>query len=391
MRRPIDLDHAATTPTDPRVVEAMLPYFSEIWGNPSSIYSLGRAARRALDRGRDTMSEILGCKPSEVLFTSCGTESDNLAIKGVAFARQAEGRHLITTRIEHHAVLHCFEWLEKYFGFDVTYLGVDAHGVVDPDTVARALRPDTTLVSIMLANNEVGTIEPIAEISRLLRSRRIAFHTDAVQAAGLMSLDVESLGVDLLSLSGHKVYAPKGVGLLYLRRGTPYFSTMLGGGQERGLRAGTENAPYVVGFARAMELAYGDLDSRVRSMRRSRDRLIVGVLSTIRGSELTGHPTDRLANSASFVFSETDGESILLNLDQEGLCASSGSACTAGSLEVSHVLKALGIPLSHASGSLRLSVGVDTDDEEIDATLEILPRIIERVRSLRPVEAPAAR
>jgi cysteine desulfurase len=387
MTRQIYLDHAATTYTDPRVVEAMLPYFSETWGNPSSVYSIARAARRAIDRARDKLAEVLACKPNEVIFTSCGSESDNLAVKGVAFARQAEGRHLVTSKVEHHAVLHTCEWLERHFGFEVTYLEVDRHGLVDLDQLERSLRPDTTLVSIMYANNEIGTIQPLAEIARLVEGRGVTFHTDAVQAGGSLDMDVDKLGVDLLSLSGHKLYAPKGVGLLYVHRGTPLLPQMQGGGQERGQRSGTENVPYMVGFARAAELAYGELASRNERFGRLRDRLVEGITRLVPGTQLTGHPIRRLANSASFVFDGADGESILLNLDQEGIFASSGSACTAGSLEVSHVLKALGLPLELAAGSLRLTTGLRTSDAEIDTVLEVLPRVIERVRSVSPVAA----
>jgi cysteine desulfurase len=387
MTRQIYLDHAATTYTDPRVVEAMLPYFSETWGNPSSVYSIARAARRAVDRARDTLAEVLACKPNEVIFTSCGSESDNLAVKGVAFARRAHGKHLITSKVEHHAVLHACEWLERHFGFEVTYLEVDRYGLVDPDQLERSLRPDTTLVSIMYANNEIGTIQPLAEIARLLKGRGVTFHTDAVQAGGSLEMEVDRLGVDLLSLSGHKLYAPKGVGLLYVRRGTPLLPQMQGGGQERGQRSGTENVPYMVGFARAAELAYGELASRNERFGRLRDRLVEGITRLVPASQLTGHPSQRLANSASFVFEDADGESILLNLDQEGIFASSGSACTAGSLEVSHVLKALGLPLELAAGSLRLTTGLRTSDEEIDTVLDVLPRVIERVRSVSPVGA----
>jgi cysteine desulfurase len=389
MTRQIYLDHAATTYTDPRVVEAMLPCFTENWGNPSSIYTVGRAARRALDRARDSLADVLGCRPNELLFTSCGSESDNLAIKGVAFAREREGRgkHLITSKIEHHAVLHTCEWLERYFGFDVTYLDVDRFGLVDLQQLEAVLRPDTSLVSIMLANNEIGTIQPVAEIAGLLKGRDVIFHTDAVQAGGALELNVDTLGVDLLSLSGHKLYAPKGVGLLYVRKGTPLLPQLQGGGQERGLRAGTENVAFAVGLACAAELAYGELDSRNERFARLRDRLVNGILELVPGAHLTGHPTERLPNSASFVFEDADGESILLNLDQEGICASSGSACTAGSLEVSHVLKALGLPLELAAGSIRLTTGLETTDQDVETTLDVLPRVVERVRGLAQVAA----
>jgi cysteine desulfurase len=381
MGRQIYLDHAATTGTDPRVVEAMLPYFADRWGNPSSVYSLGRTARRAVDRARDSLAEVLACKPNELIFTSCGTESSNLAIKGVAFARQAEGRHLVTVKTEHHAVLHSFEWLERWFGFEVTYLEVDRYGCLELAALEAALRPDTTLVSVMYANNEIGTIHPLAEIARLLKPRGITFHTDAVQAGGSLEIAVDQLGVDLLSLSGHKLYAPKGVGLLYVRRGTPLLPQLQGGGQERAQRAGTENVPYIVGLARAAELAYGELAARQRHFARTRDRLLT-LQERVAGVELTGHPTERLPNSASFVFAGADGESILLNLDQEGIFASSGSACTAGSLEVSHVLKALGLTPELAAGSLRLTTGLNTTEEDIDAVLAVLPGVVERIRGV---------
>jgi cysteine desulfurase len=378
------LDHAATTHVDERVVQAMLPYFHERWGNPSSVYSVGRIARRALDESRDTVAGILGCRPNEVLFTSCGSESDNLAIKGVAFARRSEGDHIVTSRVEHHAVLHTCEWLERHFGFRVTYVDVDAGGVVDLDSYERAVGRGTVLVSVMLANNEVGAIQPIAELARIARRHGAVFHTDAVQAAGSLDVDVDKLGVDLLSLSGHKVYAPKGVGVLYVRRGTPLLPQMQGGGQERGIRAGTENVPYAVGMAEALRLAYEELETRNSDFSRRRDRLIAGILETVPGAHLTGHPVQRLPNNASFVFEDTDGEAILLNLDQHDICASSGSACTSGTLEVSHVLRALGLPADVARGSLRLTTGLHTTDEDVDRVLEVMPRVIERVRAVTP-------
>lgn len=383
-QRMIYLDHAATTYVDPRVQDAMLPYFSEQWGNPSSVYEHGRRARRALDEARDTVARVLGCRPNEIIFTSCGSESDNLAVKGVAFALQDRGRHIITSAIEHHAVLHSCDWLEKHFGFHITYLGVDQHGLVDLDELERAITPETTLISIMLANNEIGTIQPMGEISRIARAHRVVLHTDAVQAGGSLDLDVDRLGVDLLALSGHKLYAPKGVGVLYVRRGTPLLTQMQGGGQERGIRPGTENVPYAVGMATALKLANDELAERAVCNERLRDRLIEGVLAGISGSQLTGHSTQRLPNNASFVFEGTDGESILLNLDEYGICASSGSACTAGSIEVSHVIKALGLPTELAQGSLRLTTGLRTTDEDIETTLEVLPNVIERVRSIAP-------
>jgi cysteine desulfurase len=385
MPEPIYLDHAATTPVRPEVLEAMLPYFGGRFGNPSSIYRLGREARQAMDRARDTVAAALGCRPAEVLFTSCGSESDNLAIKGVAYACRDRGNHLITTQVEHHAVLHTCEWLERYAGFEVTYLPVDHHGLVELPALEAAITDRTTLVSVMLANNEVGTIQPLPAIAALLRPRGIIFHTDAVQGGGALDLNVGRLGVDLLSLSGHKFYAPKGVGILYVRQGTPLLPQMQGGGQERNRRAGTENVPYVVGAATALELATEELAPGNARLVQLRDRLIQGVLERVPGARLTGHPTERLPNNASFVFEGVEGEALLLALDQLGICASTGSACTSGSLEASHVLKAMGLPASLAQGSLRLSLGKGTDEDQIDRTLEALPSLVERLRAVMPV------
>ncbi|HZU08157.1 MAG TPA: cysteine desulfurase NifS [Chloroflexota bacterium] len=385
MPEPIYLDHAATTPVRPEVVEAMLPYFTDRYGNPSSIYGLGREARQAIDRARDTVANILGCRSAEVIFTSCGSESDNLAIKGVAFACRDRGNHIITSQVEHHAVLHTCEWLERYFGFEVTYLPVDRYGVVDLAALEAALTERTILVSVMLANNEVGTIQPIREIAELVRPRGIVLHTDAVQGGGALDLNVDALGVDLLSLSGHKFYAPKGVGVLYVRQGTPLLPQLQGGGQERNRRAGTENVPYIVGLATALQLATEELPSTTARLRALRDRLIRGVLERVPGAHLTGHPTARLPNSASFVFEGVEGEALLLALDQVGICASTGSACTSGSLEASHVLKAMGLPVDLAQGSLRLTLGRDNTEDQIDRTLEVLPGIVERVRAATAV------
>jgi cysteine desulfurase len=385
MPEPIYLDHAATTPVRPEVLEAMLPYFGGRFGNPSSIYRLGREARQAMDRARDTVAAALGCRPAEVLFTSCGSESDNLAIKGVAYACRDRGNHLITTQVEHHAVLHTCEWLERYAGFEVTYLPVDHHGLVELPALEAAITDRTTLVSVMLANNEVGTIQPLPAIAALLRPRGIIFHTDAVQGGGALDLNVGRLGVDLLSLSGHKFYAPKGIGILYVRQGTPLLPQMHGGGQERNRRAGTENVPYVVGAATALELATEELAPGNARLVQLRDRLIQGVLERVPGARLTGHPTERLPNNASFVFGGVEGEALLLALDQLGICASTGSACTSGSLEASHVLKAMGLPASLAQGSLRLSLGKGTDEDQIDRTLEALPSLVERLRAVMPV------
>ncbi len=385
------LDNAATTPVDPRVFEAMRPYWLDDWGNPSSVYAVGRRARRALDDARDRIAQVLNCRANEIVFTGCGSESDNLAIKGVALAQseQRGWRHLVTSRVEHHAVLHACEWLSQHLGFEVTYLEVDELGRVEPARVAEAVRDDTALVSIMYANNEIGTIEPIAEIAQAVKARNSAtvFHTDAVQAGGLMPLDVQALAVDMLALSGHKFYAPKGVGLSFVRRGTPLVHLMSGGGQERGIRAGTENVPYIVGMTTALELAYAEYEQRVAHVSGLRDRVVAGVLGGIPGARLTGHPTERMPNSASFTIEGADGESMLLNLDQEGIFASSGSACTSGTLEISHVLKALHLPEEQARGSLRLTTGVRTTDADVDRLLEVLPGIVERVREVTPALA----
>jgi cysteine desulfurase len=382
------LDNAATTPVDPRVVEAMQPYWVEDWGNPSSVYAQGRRARRALDDARDRIAQVLNCRANEIVFTGCGSESDNLAIKGVAVAQseQRSWKHAVTSRVEHHAVLHACEWLERHLGFEVTYLEVDEAGRVDPEQVRAAVRPDTAIVSIMYANNEIGTLEPVAEIAAAVRAANpsTVVHTDAVQAGGLLPLDVEALGVDLLALSGHKFYAPKGVGLLYVRRGTPLVHLLSGGGQERGVRAGTENVAYVVGMATALELAYAELDARVAHVRRLRDRLISGVLESVPGGRLTGHPVERMPNSASFTIEGADGESLLLNLDQVGIYASSGAACTSGTLEISHVLRALRLPEEQARGSLRLTTGVRNTDADVDRLLSALPEIVARVREVTP-------
>ena len=388
MSEPVYLDNAATTPVDPRVFEAMRPFWLDVWGNPSSVYGVGRRARRALDDARDRIAQVLNCRANEIIFTSCGSESDNLAIRGAAQAQaEAHGwKHIVTSRIEHHAVLHACQWLETHGGFEVTYLDVDDFGRVSASDVAAAVRPDTGLVSIMYANNEIGTVEPIAEIAAAVKAvnPHTLLHTDAVQAGGLLPIDVEAMGVDLLALSGHKFYAPKGVGLLFVRRGTPLVHQLSGGGQERGVRAGTENVAYIVGMALGLELAYAEHEARVAHVSRLRDRLISSVLGSIPGARLTGHPAERMPNSASFTIAGADGESLLLNLDQEGICASSGAACTSGTLEISHVLRALRLPDDEARGSLRLTTGVRTTDADIDRLVEVLPGIVERVREVTP-------
>src|SRR5437763_5825818 len=379
--RTIYLDHAATTPLDPRVLEAMLPYFTTEYGNASSIYTLGRHAMQAIDSARDLVADVLACRPSEISFMGCGSESDNLAIKGIAFASQKKGNHIITTPIEHHAVLYTFQYLER-FGFKTTYLSVDSYGRVNPDDVGRAITDQTILVSAMYANNEVGTIEPVAEIGRICRAKKIPFHIDAVQAGGALPLDVVALNADLLSLSAHKFYGPKGVGILYVRQGMRLLPQLQGGSQERGRRAGTENVAGIVGAASALRLAYAELPQVMPLIIALRDRLIDGLL-TIEGSHLTGHPTERLPNNASFCFEGVEGESILLNLDLLGIAASTGSACTSGSMDPSHVLLALGFPVELAHGSLRLTLGKGNSDEDVDTILSVLPGIIEKLRGLR--------
>ena len=383
MPRTIYLDHAATTPLDPRVLEAMLPYLGASFGNPSSLYGLAREARAALADARRAVAEALGCASGEVVFTGGGSEADNLAIKGVAWALRGRGNHLVTSSVEHHAVLHTCQWLERH-GFSVTYLPVDGYGRIDPDDVGRAITDRTTLVSVMSANNEVGTIQPIAEIGRIARARGVAFHTDAVQAAGALPLHVDALGVDLLSLSAHKLYGPKGVGALYVRAGTSLEPLISGGGQERGQRAGTENVAAIVGLGRALALAEERRESDVAHARRLRDRLIAGVTERIPGARLSGHPTERLPNSASFTFRGVEGESILLHLDHLRIAASSGSACTTGSEEPSHVLLALGLSAEEARGSLRLTVGRSNTAEEIERAIEVLPGIVQRLRAMSP-------
>jgi cysteine desulfurase len=387
-KRFVYLDHAATTPLRAEAREAMLPYLGERFGNPSASYAGARQAQRVVEDARRTVAEVLGCRPNEVVFTSGGTESINAATKGVAFAQQLAhlGNHIVTSVIEHHAVLHSSQYLEK-FGFDVTYLPVDACGLVDPAAVAEAVGPRTGLVSIMLANNEVGTIQPMAEIAQAVRARardlgrRIFLHSDAVQAPCSLDLNVERLGVDLLSLSAHKFGGPKGAGVLYLRRATPFLSQQSGGGQERQRRAGTENVPGIVGTAVALRLAAVEREAYVRHCGRLRDRLVEGIRSAIPEVELSGHPRSRLSNNAHFTFDGVEADALVTALDAVGIAASAGSACTSSVWEPSHVLVAMGVPLARAIGSLRLTVGPENTDEDIDHALSVLPGIVERLRA----------
>jgi cysteine desulfurase len=358
----------------------MIPYFTTEYGNASSIYTLGRHAMQAIDSSREQVAEILHCRPTEIAFVGCGSESDNLAIKGMAFASQKKGNHIITSPIEHHAVLHTCQYLER-FGFKTTYLPVDEYARINPDDVARAITDQTVLVSVMYANNEVGTIEPIAEIGRICRARKIPFHVDAVQAGGALPIDVAALNVDMLSLSAHKFYGPKGMGILYVRQGMRILPQLQGGSQERGRRAGTENVAGIVGTATALRLAQEELAEVTPRIQALRDRLIAGILQIPR-SRLTGHPTERLPNNASFCFEGVEGESILLNLDMLGFAASTGSACTSGSVDPSHVLVAMGLPPEWSHGSLRLTLGKENTEEDVEMIIAALPGIIEKLRNL---------
>ena len=379
----IYLDYAATTPLDPRVLEAMTPYLTENFGNPNSVHSLGRAARKAIDRAREKIAQLLNCQPSEIVFTSGGTESDNLALRGVAEAYRHKGNHIITTAIEHHAVLRTCRALEEK-GFKVTYLPVDEHGLVEPEQVVEAVNESTILVSVMHANNEIGTVEPISEIVKAVKSHRpdVLVHTDAVQTVGHIPVDVQALGVDLLSFSAHKFYGPKGVGGLFVRRGVKLVPQITGGGQERNRRSGTENVAGIVGMAEALELAVKEMPEELTRLKALRDELISGVLIKIPDSLLNGHPTQRLPNNANFSFHGVEGETLLVQLDMHGIAASSGSACSSGSLEPSHVLLAIGVPHELAIGSVRFTLGRFTTREHISQVLKVLPEIVERLRSL---------
>lgn len=383
----IYLDHAATTRPDPRVIEAMLPMYTTYWGNPSSIYLEGQEAHRALDSARALVASLLGANPREIVFTGGGTESDNAAIRGAAYAQRARGRgnHIVTTQVEHHAVLHTVEQLE-HEGFEATYLPVDGDGRVELAALEEAVGPETTVVSIMAANNEVGTLQPVAEAARIAKARNpnVVVHTDAVQAAGAVDITPKKLSVDLLSIAGHKLYGPKGVGLLYIKARTPWQAMILGGSQEKERRAGTENVAGIVGLAAAMKLAWDEFEQRNEHSTRLRDRLLYGLPERIPDTVITGprDPAGRLSNNFSCCFRNVEGESVLLALDMAGVAASSGSACTTGALEPSHVLTAMGIDPDLAHASLRLTVGAENTDEQIDYVLETLPGIVKRLRAL---------
>ena len=381
------LDHSATTPLDPEVLQAMMPYLTDEFGNASSVYGLGQRARQAIDQARDEVADYYGVAAKEIVFTSGGTEGDNFALQGIAQRNADRGRHVITSTIEHDAVLRSADALEQA-GFEVTRLPVDRTGLVDPADLGRALRPDTILVSVMHANNEIGTIEPIRELVAVTRERSSAyFHTDAVQSTGKIATRVDELGVDLLSMSAHKLHGPKGAGCLVVRSGVRLLPQILGGGHERNRRAGTENVAGIVGLAKAIGIARRDMAKNTTHLTALRDRLIAGVLGRIPAAELTGHPVNRLPHHASFLFEGVEGESLLLQLDMDGFAASSGSACTSGSLEPSHVILALGYPRERALGSLRLSVGKGNTEGEIELVLDRLPGMVARLRAMAPISA----
>jgi len=383
MRR-IYLDYAATTPTHPEVVKAMLPYFTEVFGNPSSLYSYGQEAKGAIEEARGKVAGLIGARDEEIVFTSGGTEADNFAIKGLAYTNESQKNHIITSSIEHHAVIETCKFLEKR-GFSVTYLPVDEYGLIDPDDVKKAIINKTILISVMHGNNEIGTIEPIANIGRIAQETGVYFHTDAVQTVGHIPVDVSELRVDLLSMSAHKLYGPKGVGALYIRKGTKLTPFMHGGEQERRRRASTENVPAIVGFGKAVELAGQEMGEESEWLPHLRGRLIKGLQERIDHTCLNGHPLKRLPNNANISVEFVEGESMLLNLDLEGICVSTGSACSSSSLEPSHVLLATGLSPEQAHGSLRFSLGRWTTEEDIDRVLEVLPRVVARLRAMSPL------
>ena len=375
------LDHAATTPVDEEVLEEMLPYFTQKYGNASSLHSFGREARDAIERSRERVAELIGAESEEIIFTAGGTESDNIAIKGIAF-REGKG-HIITSQIEHPAVMATCQHLEKK-GFDVTYLPVDKYGMVSPEDVENAIRDDTILITIMHANNEIGTVEPIEEIAKIARENEIVFHTDAVQSVGKIPVNVKRIGMDMLSISAHKIYGPKGVGALYIKKGTKIEAIIHGGGHEKGLRPSTENVPGIVGLGKACELAEKRMEEDMKRMQRLRDKLIKSVLE-IEESYLNGHPEKRLPNNAHFRFAAVEGESLILSLDDKGIAGSTGSACSSKKLKPSHVLMAIGLNEVQAHGSLRLTLGRENTEEEIDYVIEVLPPILEKLRAMSPL------
>ena len=384
MKKLIYLDNAATTKTSEEVVAAMLPYFTEYYGNPSSVYEFASESKKAVSNARRTIAETLGAQENEIYFTAGGSEADNWALKATAEAYQSKGKHIITTKIEHHAILHTAEYLEKR-GFEITYIGVDENGVVKVDELEKAIRPDTILISVMFANNEIGTIQPIKEIGEIAKKHGVLFHTDAVQAYGQLPINVDELHIDMLSSSGHKLNGPKGIGFLYIRKGVKIRSFVHGGAQERKRRAGTENVPGIVGYGKAAEIAAKTMKERTAKEIELRDHLIDRVLAEVPYTRLNGHRTNRLPNNANFSFQFVEGESLLIMLDMKGICASSGSACTSGSLDPSHALLAIGLPHEIAHGSLRLTLSAETTMEDIDFVVDCIKQIIERLRSMSPL------
>ncbi|NLO90261.1 MAG: cysteine desulfurase NifS [Clostridia bacterium] len=378
------LDHSATTPVRPEVVEEMMKYLTDNWGNPSSVYSRGREARKGIDEAREKIAHLLGANPQEIIFTSGGTEADNYAVMGAAFANQKKGKHIITTSIEHHAVLDTCKFLERQ-GFEVTFLPVTPEGIVRVEDFERALRQDTILVSVMHVNNEVGTIQPVEEIGRVCREKGIIFHVDAVQSFGKIPVNVDELNADLLSISAHKIYGPKGVGCLYIRKGTKVQKLFYGGAQERRRRPGTENVAGIVGFGKAAELAIKEMGEETEKLTKLRDKLIAGLQEKISDIKLNGDPVQRICNNVNVSFKYVEGESLLLSLDMKGIEASSGSACTSGSLDPSHVLTAMGVPFEFIHGSVRMTLGRDNTEEDIDYVLEVFPEIVDRLREMSPL------
>jgi len=385
MKRNIYLDYAATTPLDERVLQIMLPFFDQEFGNPSSIHRYGQKAEDAVETAREVVAEVLRCKPTEVIFTSCGSESDNLALKGVGFARRSQNDrdHIITSKVEHHAVSLTARQMQDLFGFDVTWMDVDSSGMILPQVVDEAIQENSAICSVMYANNEIGTINPINEIADICRKKGVILHSDAVQAAAYLPVHVDQLGVDLLSLGGHKFYGPKGVGALYVRKGTPILPIQTGGGQEFGLRSGTQNVPYIVGFAEALRLTDLERESRISHLKPTRDHIIGSILASIPRSKLTGHRSERLPNHCSFVFEGVDGNLLLTLLDADGFSCSSGSACKTGNPEPSEVIQLLGLSREWSLGSLRISLGQGTKAEEVEKFLTQLPGLVEKARKLQ--------
>lgn len=384
MEKKIYLDNAATTKTRPEVVEAMLPYFTDLYGNPSSVYEFSAQNKKAIDEARTIIANAIGAESNEIYFTGSGTEADNWALIATAEAYESKGKHIITSKIEHHAILHTCEYLEKR-GFEVTYIDVDEFGVVKLDQLEKAIRPDTILISVMFANNEIGTIQPIKEIGEIAKRHNVLFHTDAVQAFGQLKINVNELGIDMMSTSSHKLNGPKGIGFLYIRKGVKIRSFIHGGAQERGRRAGTENVPSIVGFGKAVEIAMATMEERTKKEIELRDYLIKRILAEVPYTRLNGHRTKRLPNNANFSFQFIEGESLLIMLDMNNICASSGSACTSGSLDPSHVLLAIGLPHEIAHGSLRLTLNHENTYEEMDYTVEKIKEIVDKLRQMSPL------